>query len=437
MRNPLPPLLAALLAAGPAFGAGPGVRVDVSTVYRAQWAQRDAGDDESDQDLSVGLGVEVDEVGLPGLGFSGLLHYDADVDGTSESSLYKDNLDTYSRRDDWRLYRAVVSYDLPAGWARVEAGRQEVWSAETVLFDGGLVRLAPCRWARLEAFGGRRVSFYEDPEPDAVYGGNLDLRPRPGTLFRLEEVHYIRNSFEARWVQDLMGWGTGRVSYRMIGGDPQEVSAALHAYPWPEAEVHLGWVRTLAQSGDDRFAYDYTSFGDYEVPYLTFEPLEPYAEYSVTARQGFSGTAGLGVRLRHHNVIEKGDEDTYNVDFDEGALLFDLSDFPWSGFRLDAEAVRWVEDRDRSDLTEDNRWGVSVALEQSWRGHGVGAAFQRQTYDSDGRPRDARCAEVWVRLALWNRADLHLRYARERDDLYRADGVDALNTLTARLNLTF
>ncbi|GAB6061301.1 hypothetical protein [Deferrisoma palaeochoriense] len=437
MRNPLPPLLAALLAAGPALGAGPDVRADLSAEYETRWAQMHAGDDETDQDLAVDLGLEAGRVAVEGLGFSGRLRYEADLDGTAEASPYKDTLDTYSNRDDWRLYRAVVSYDLPAGWARLEAGRQEVWSAETVLFDGGLVRLTPCRWAQLEAFGGRRVSFYKDPEPNAVYGGNLDLRPLPGTLVSLEDVHYIENTFEARLVQDLAGWGTGRLGYRMVNADPQELSAALHLYPWAEAEVHATYVRTLAEEGDDDYAYDYTSADDHEVPYLTFEPLEPYADYTLTVRQGFFGKVGLGARLRHHNVVDEADEDTYNVDFDEGAILLDLSDLPWPGLRLDAEAVRWVENRDRSDITEDNLWGVTVAVEQSWRGHALGASFQKQAYDSDGRPRDSRAWEAWARVRLLESAALHLRYARETDDLYRADGVDALNTFTARLNLTF
>ena len=427
-------LWAAVMSSGVALA---GVRADADAELRVRWAQMHTGSDETDQDLGVTLGLEAEGLARKGLGFSGRLYYAADLDGTAESSVYKDALDTYSRRDDWRLYRAVLSYDLPAGRGRIEGGRQEVWSAETVLFDGALVRVVPSRWAQIEVFGGRRVSFFKDPEPNAVYGANVKLRPWPGGAFAVEDVRYIKNSLELEWIQDLAGWGTGRLTYRMIDRDPERATAAFHVYPWAQAEFHARYERTFSGQGDDAFAYDYTSAEEHEVSYLTFEPLEPYSDYRIAFRQGFLGKAGIGLQIRHHNVIDKADEDTYNVDFDEGAVLLDLSDVPWAGLRADARVFRWVENRDRSDITEDHLWGFSVGLEQGWRGHAVGAGFERTAYDSDGRPRDSRVVEVWARIHLWSRADLHVRYARQSDDLYRSEGVDALHTFAARLNLSF
>lgn len=427
-------LIALTLSGPPGALASGGVRVDLSTEYRTQWAQRHSGDDTRDQDLSVGLGLDVPRAGADGLSFSGLLFYEADLDGTSEDSPFKDNLDSYSRRDDVRLYRAALTYRVPARWLRLTAGRVEVWSAETATLDGGLVRLDPCPWASLEVFGGRRVDFYRDPDPNALYGGNLGLRPLPGTLLELRNLYYIQNSFEAAWLQQLGDLGSARAAWRMVDADPRDASLALHLYPWAGAEAHLAYLRTF---GHD-FDYDYTSDEEFEVAGLELGELHPYADYRVTVRQGFFGnTFGVGVRLRHHNVVDEADEDAYNVDFREGALLVDLSGWPWPGLRADAEAIRWVEDRDRTDLTEDNLWGFALRLQQAWRGHAVGAGVNRQAYDSDGAPRDSRGFDAWVRVRLADPATLHLRYERQVDDLYRQGGIDALHALTARLHLAF
>lgn len=427
--------LAVLMGFGPggALASG-GVRVDLSTEYRTQWAQRHGEGNTRDQDLSVGLGLDAARAGVEGLSFSGLLFYEADLDGTSEDSPFKDNLDSYSRRDDLRLYRAAFTYRLPGRWLRATAGRFEVWSAETATLDGGLVRLDPCPWATLEVFGGRRADFYRDPDPNALYGGNLGLRPLPGSLLELRNLYYIQNSFEASWLQQFGGLGSARAAWRLVDADPRDASLDLHLYPWAGAEAHLAYLRTF---GHD-FDYDYTCDEEFEVAGLRLGELHPYADYRATLRQGFFRSRfGVGVRLRHHNVVDEADEDAYNVDFREGALLVDLSEWPWPGLRLDGEAVRWVEDRDRTDLTEDNLWGFALRLQQAWQGHAVGAGVNRQAYDSDGAPRDSRGFDAWVRVRLADPATLHLRYERQVDDLYREAGIDALHALTARLHLAF
>lgn len=207
-------LAAVCLGGAPGAWAAYGARLDVSAEYRAQWAQQHAGDDLRGQDLTVGLGIDAPKTGVRGIWFSGLLHYDADLDGTAEDSPIKNVLDSYSRRDDFRLYRAALSYDLPAGWLRLTAGRQKGWSAEMATLDGGPARLTPCRWFGLELFGGQRVSFYRDREPDGVYGANLELRPFQTTLLQIKDLYYIDNSFQASLIQQLWGWGSGRVAYR-------------------------------------------------------------------------------------------------------------------------------------------------------------------------------------------------------------------------------
>ncbi len=429
--------LATVALGVPAAGAAaPWGSVSVSAEYRAQWTEAQ-GKDTRDQDLRTWLGAEFQRTGVEGLSASMLVWYGLDTDGTSESSPFKDTLDSYSNRDDFRVYRAALSYRVPAGWLTAVAGRQEIWSAEIATVDGGLLRIEPCRWATFEVFGGQRVSHYRDPDPEGLYGGNLDLRPLDGTLLRLQDLYYIDNSLELSLVQDLGKWGFGRAEYRMINDDPNEASLGLHLQPWTAAEAHLTYRRKIADAGDDDFTYDYTSAGDDTVPGLGLEPLAPYADYIAEFRQGFLEAFGLGARYRRHNVIDDKDEDEFNADYQEGTLLFDLEGWPWQGLRAGVEYTRWAEDMNRDDIAEDDLWGYVVRAEQHFLGHAVGAGLYRQAYDTDGASRDSAGFELWTRLRLAEFARLLLRYEQEEDDLYEDEGFQDLHRFTARLDLSF
>lgn len=438
MRRAVPLGFAVLcLAAAPrVVGAASWGRVTFSTEYQAEWTEQQGDDRTSDQDSYSYLGVEVERTGVAGLTASALVWYGADLDGTSERSPYKDSLDSFDGQDDFRVYRAALSYALPSGWLTAVAGRQDVWSAEIATLDGGLLRLTPCRWGTLEVFGGKRVSHDRNPDPDPIYGGNLDLRPLPGTTLQFRDLYYIRNSLELGVVQDLGRWGSGRAAYRMLDDDPQETRLSLHLVPWAAAEAHLRYLRTFADA-DEEFVYDYTSAEDDTVPALYLEALAPYADYSAAFRQGFLDVFGLGGRLRYHHVIDAADEDLWNADFREGAVLFDLSDWPWKGLRLDAEYLRWAEDYDRDDLVDDDLWGYVVRLEQAIGRHSLGAGLHRQAYDSYGGRRDTEGWEIWGRARLTEYARLDLRYDREQDDLYELEGFHDLHRFTARLELWF
>lgn len=282
----------------------PGVAVDLTTEYRYQWAQRHRGEDETDQDLRVGVGLEVPRAGWDRLSFSGLLHYEKDLDGTPASSVYKDLVDSYDDRQKVRLYRAALRYQADAYGLAVTAGRQVVWGAEVVTLDGARLDLAPNRWWALDLFGGRRVSFYSDPDTAAVYGGDLELRPWQGGLVQLRDLYYIENSLELAVVQRVRDWGSGRAALRMIGNDARDAAVSAHLYPWREGEVHLRYLRVYRD-----YDYDFTATDDELVPELEMGEQEPYADYGLTVRQGVFGVAGVGARLRRHNVVKASHEE--------------------------------------------------------------------------------------------------------------------------------
>lgn len=93
-----------------------------------------------------------------GLSLSSLLQYEADIDGTSASSPFKDNQDSYSNRDELRLHRLALDYE--AGSFGATLGRWDVWSAERFKMDGALVSAeCPSGNYSLEAFGGAQGEF--------------------------------------------------------------------------------------------------------------------------------------------------------------------------------------------------------------------------------------------------------------------------------------
>jgi hypothetical protein len=435
--------LAALALALPSIGACAvdGLDLTVSTELRHRSADLDApsngtdGTDDTDTDWLSRLGVEHSKLGVEGLSLSGVLWYGADVDGTAAGSPFTDLLDTYGGRDEVRVYRALLDYEVNEHLT-VKAGRQNVTGAERATLDGALAAFeSGCGHFEVELFAGRRVSFYSDPNEKTIYGGNVQLRPTPTTRLRLMDLYYIENSFEAEIFQKLGRFGLARVGYRQFGGEPLEVGGELETPLWGDAEMTLFYQRKLSDA-NETYGYDYTAFKNENAAALGFGSFASSSDYGVEFRQGLFNSLLYGyAKARFHNVLDEADEDEYNTDFTEVTAGAQLT---LGTIRAAIEGSRWFEDRNRKELDEEDSWGANALVEyRSAADTRLGASYSREKYDAEGMERESDGLALWAGFDLIYGARLDLRYERANDDLYESEGVDTVCEYSARLNFEY
>lgn len=435
---------AAILAIASAYGGESSAAdaedfsLSLSGGYRYRAAAMSEGDDRTDQDTVVGIGVSAKNLPVEGLTLNGFGEYVKDLDGTSESSPFKDGSDTYSNRDQVRVYRAYAQYENPALPVSVKAGRMPVWSAENVTIDGGLVGLGSgIPWGDLELFAGRRVSFSSDPDETAVYGGNLKVRPLEGLVLKVEDVYYIENTLEVSALK-VCDNHSFSLTYRHFADDPESLSAVVTLEPWSGGEAVFGYKRRFAEDDiGDSPEFDYTDFDDEEVDALILGGLAPYSDYFVELNQLVMDYVWLGGKARKHNLVDEADEDVYNTDFVEVSADAELSGWPLEGFTLYASATRWYEQRERGDLDEDNSWGFDGGISQKYMGHSVGLDLYRSLYDEEGADRSTRGFHFWLKGDLEDFGVLSAGFEREFDDLYREEGIESISEFSARWTIDF
>lgn len=282
------------------------------------------------------------------------------------------------------------------------------------------------------------MSFYSDPETEAIYGANLEASLPLGVKLTIEDLYYVENLFTARLAKVHEGFGVGYVDYRQYGSTPEEAGLTFVSSYFERMDLTAAVRYRMADGKEDEvYDYDFTADNEDEVGALFLPPLSPFVDYSLSVRSAVTEYLGLGARVKRHNLIDESDEDGYNVDYNEGALSLDLTGWPFEGFSFDAEVSRWYEERERTDLDEDSSWDYGVRLAQAIRDHEVGVEASRQSYDGDGASRDATRYGAWAKIKISSPADFTFRVERETNDLYEDEDIDALTTVSARLDLAF
>ena len=211
----------------------------------------------------------------------------------------------------------------------LQVGRQFVYGAELAALDGASFSTHQRHYS-LTLFGGRRFSYFSNPDQRAIGGSNIAFR-LPGDagleyrgLFYVKGTHNVifRKRFEPNWVF--------RTDFKMVGGSPVDFGAQVMYLPTDgKSTVRLSFFQKLS---DKDFFYDYTLIARDRDPFnrlsrLNLGPLSPYSQVAVHARREILPRLRVGgsVWMRRLNDPE-GDQAAFLASFED--YRFNVQTYP-------------------------------------------------------------------------------------------------------------
>ena len=181
----------------------------------------------------------------------------------------------------------------------LQIGRQFVHGAEIAAIDGSSFTTHKGR-VSLTLFGGRRFTYYSDPEQRAIGGGNFALRLPGNSMVEYQSLFYVRGShrvvfrkrFDPNWVF--------KTDLKVVGGSPVDYSAqVMYLPPDGKSTIRLSFFQKLS---DKDFFYDYTVIARdrsrfNRLPRLNLGPLSPFSQFMISGRREITSRLRLGSSL--------------------------------------------------------------------------------------------------------------------------------------------
>ncbi|MEQ8763704.1 MAG: hypothetical protein RL885_07250 [Planctomycetota bacterium] len=393
---------------------------DLRTRYRAR-----ATFDETDQDLSQVLRLELGDAARHDVTFSFLGEYDWDLDSRERASSFAQIEDTYDRHINGRLLRANATFHRLGPVERLRVGRQDApFLAELRFFDGALAETT--EWTDwkvlLRAFGGVPAHLYESsPSGDWLYGGGVEITPGEWTWAGL---HYAR--LRDDWLQTTEEDGFFAFEARQRLAEPFELGIRSTAV---EGNVRDLRARATYWSTDYGLRADVTYFTLLRTQRRLVTEVDPFSPVLQQENPYDEWRVLLSKTLGEHFTIEGGvwfrelrepsDEGLFNREFRRYYLTPSLVGWPDEGTSLSLTGELWDTDREEiHSVGFDLSQALSDAFEVSF-----GSEYALYKFDPllGGEREQVR---IFYLRADWDasdsvRFDIALSHERDDQDSYR------------------
>ncbi|MDR4509337.1 MAG: hypothetical protein MRJ65_14115 [Candidatus Brocadiaceae bacterium] len=319
----------------------------VSGNLKAQYEGRWAGD-EDDQDLYQYLRFRTKSFFKDKVTIAGSGRLSEDIDGHEpKDGAFRDILDTYDHSINGRFYYLYADIKNPViNNSSLRVGRQYQYSVETILFDGVRYeqQIGP---VATYAFGGLRVSQYEDTYFDSVAGGGVAARPFVDTRTNLDYIRIMGDvesddeigvSLWQRIYEDVHFYGR----YTMLNNLPKDY---LLKFSWDKIDwdtsIQLSYFRFVHSMNDQ--SNNISPFFDILGTFESFDLI------SMTGYKGFGEKFGISSGMDFRNVIDNNDEDTFNRDYNRAYLSLTIQNVLLKESQASFTAEYWnVEGFDRN-----------------------------------------------------------------------------------------
>jgi len=215
------------------------------------------------------------------------------------------------------------------GWfagSALRVGRQDVYGAELADFDGLSFTMNRQNFS-YTLYGGRRFTYYSNPDQRAIGGGNFIFRLGNATL-EYDALIYVKASQALSYHQQFShGWLLSG-QFRMFGGSPTD---AIVSGIWTPADgkttVHLEFNQKITNKD---YAFDYTEVARDLDPHnpllrLNLGAFSPHSQVVVDARRVITSRLRLGGSVwirRLHDSKDQGAFDTSFQDYRGNAQFF-------------------------------------------------------------------------------------------------------------------
>lgn len=289
------------------------------TQYQGRWA-----DGQDDHDMYEYLNFKTKDFFDNKLTIAGSGRLSEDLDGHEpKNGAFRDILDSYDRSYNGRIYYLYADIKNPViDKSNLRVGRQYQYSVETILFDGAKYE-QKIGTVDSYVFGGLRVSQYSSTYFDTVAGSGISVRPFMDTRTNLDYVRIIDDNF----IDDEVGFSLwqriyddlnfyGR--YTLLDSSPKDflVKLSWDKVDW-DASVQLSYyrfLRSLAEHSNNISPF-----------FQLLGALRPFDLISLTGYKGLGDKLGISGGVDHRRVLDTGDENTFNRDYNRVFSTFDVN----------------------------------------------------------------------------------------------------------------
>ena len=215
----------------------------------------------------------------------------------------------------------IVARPEDGRWAgsSLQLGRQDVYGAELASLDGARFTLNRQAY-QLTVFGGRRFSWFSDPDQRAIGGANLLLRPDPDTSIELATLWYIKGTNRIAIRRRLGPHWVASSYLRSYGGAPVDFNAqGLYSSRGGKTALRASFFQKLTNRD---YAFDFTEGArnldpNNPLSHLYLGPVAQYSQFAVDLRQSLGKRLRIGGAAWVRRLNDDKDQGPFDTSFED------------------------------------------------------------------------------------------------------------------------
>jgi hypothetical protein len=198
-------------------------------------------------------------------------------------------------------------------------GRQYVYGAEVAPIDGASFTLDRPHFD-FNIFGGRRFSFFADPDQRAIGGAGLTWKINPDTSVGWDGIWYVHGENALSFRHRLGPHWLLSSYFRVYGGSPVDFSAqGLYDSGDGKSSWRMSFFQKLSNKD---YQYDFTDVSTDLDPHnpllrLYLGPFAQYTQFTLDGRRSISPSLRLGGSVWVRRLDSKHDEGPFDTSFED------------------------------------------------------------------------------------------------------------------------
>jgi hypothetical protein len=198
-------------------------------------------------------------------------------------------------------------------------GRQAVYGAELAEMDGASVTVDRRNYS-VTVYGGRRFTYFSDPDQRAMGGANFLYRLGANTSVEFDTFYYIRGTNLLRFQHIFQNGLLLDAGFRMVGSSATDFTADAFWSPQDgKTTVRLSFAQKIT---DKDFFYDYTGFARDFDPHnpllrLNLEALHPHTEVVLDVSRAIHPRVRVGGTIWVRKLNDRQDTGPFDTSFQD------------------------------------------------------------------------------------------------------------------------
>ena len=278
--------------------------------------------------------------------------YSQDLSHVTDASPQLSNIETFGSNRRLELVSGYIDIDgrpsdgVFAG-TNLRVGRQHVYGAELAEMDGASFTMDRPRYS-WTLYGGRRFTYFSDPDQRAIGGGNFVFRLDDNSSLEYDALFYIKGTHLFRYRRKFGRAWLLSAGFRMVGSAPVDFSADAIWNPSDgKTSLRLNFAQKI--TNNDYF-YDYTfNARDFD-PHnpllrLNLGALHPHSQFVIDASRTINSRLRVGGSVWVRRLNDSQDVGPFDTSFQDYTAHAQI--FAWKKTTLYSE----YHERDSNDRT--------------------------------------------------------------------------------------